>query len=159
MKIAIASDHRGILSKERVSLLLKEQGHEVVDVGTNGKKSCDYTDFAYIAARKVSQEETDLGILICGSGIGMSICANKIPGVRAALCQDELSAELSRRHNNANVLCLASDVQGEELMRRIVLSWLKTDFEGNGGGRHYRRVKKIEMIEQSQDPSTYEEPV
>ena len=97
--------------------------------------------------------EAEMGIMICGSGIGMSICANKVPGVRAALCQDELSAELSRRHNDANVLCLASDVQGEELMRRIVSNWLKTDFES--GGRHSRRVKKISFIEQGKDPATY----
>ena len=155
MRISIASDHRGVASKERLLLLLEELGHEVMDVGTNSTKSCDYTDLAFIAGSAVSRGEADMGILICGSGIGMSICANKIPGVRAALCQDELSAELSRRHNNANVLCLASDVQGEELMRRIVSNWLKTDFES--GGRHSRRVDKISYIEQGKDPATYKD--
>ena len=91
-------------------------------------------------------------MLICGSGIGMDICANKVAGVRAALCHDELTAQMSRLHNNANALCLASDVTGEELMRRIVVSWLSTDFDG--GGRHERRVRKVAWIEQGKDPST-----
>lgn len=151
MKISIAADHRGHSAKERINILLGEMGHEVLDMGTDGTKSCDYPDTAYPAAKAVSDGKAQRGILICGSGIGMSICANKVPGVRAALCHDELTAELSRRHNNANVLCLASDVLGEELMRRIVSSWLKTEFEANG--RHARRVEKIAWIEQGKDPN------
>jgi len=152
MKIAVATDHRGHALKEKVLLLLGELGHEVIDLGTNSLKSCDYPDTAYSAAKHVADGKARRGILICGSGIGMSICANKVPGVRAALCHDELTAEFSRRHNNANVLCLASDALGEEIVRRIVTSWLKTDFESRG--RHARRVKKISCIEQDKDPAT-----
>ena len=131
-------------------MLLIEQGHQVLDMGTNSSKSCDYPDTAYPAARAVADTQADRAILFCGSGIGMTICANKVEGIRAALCHDELTSQLSRRHNNANVLCLASDVMGEELMRRIVSSWLVTDFEP--GGRHERRVRKMHAIEAGQDP-------
>lgn len=154
MRIAIAADHRGHAVKERITVLLHEQGHEVLDMGTNSSKSCDYTDVAYPAAKSVSDAKADRAILICGSGIGMDISANKINGIRAALCHDELTAQMSRRHNNSNVLCLASDVLGEELMRRIVASWLSTEFEA--GGRHERRVRKVEWIEQGKDPNEYD---
>ncbi len=152
MKIAIAADHRGHAAKERIAVLLNEQGHEILDMGTNSSKSCDYPDVAFPASAAVANMEVDSAILICGSGIGMSICANKVSGIRAALCHDELTSQLSRRHNNANVLCLASDVLGDELMRRIVCSWLDTKFEG--GGRHERRVTKVGMIEEGVDPRT-----
>jgi len=151
MKIVIASDHRGVSAKRTLTVYIQENGHEIDDKGTNDSNSCDYTDMAYHACNAVASGEAERGILICGSGIGMSISANKIKGVRAALCHDELSAELSRRHNNANVLCLASDVLGEELMRRIVSNWLRTEFEGDG--RHGRRVRKIACIEEGKDPS------
>ncbi len=153
MRIALAADHRGHAAKEKIAVLLHEQGHEVLDMGTNSGKSCDYPDLAYPAAKAVADQHADRAILICGSGIGMDICANKVPLVRAALCHDELTAQMCRRHNNSNVLCLASDVLGEELMRRIVSSWLTTEFEG--GGRHDRRVRKITWIEQGNDPATY----
>ncbi len=155
MKIAIAADHRGYAVKERITVLLHEQGHEVLDMGTNSSKSCDYTDVAYPAAKSVADSRSDRAVLICGSGIGMDITANKINGVRAALCHDELTAQMSRRHNDSNVLCLASDVLGEELMRRIVASWLTTEFEP--GGRHERRVRKLEWIEQGKDPNEYDD--
>jgi ribose 5-phosphate isomerase B len=155
MRIAIAADHRGQTVKERIAVLLQEQGHEVLDMGTNSSKSCDYPDLAYPAARCVADTKAERAILICGSGIGMDICANKVTGIRAALCHDELTAQMSRRHNNSNVLCLASDVLGEELMRRIVSSWLTTEFES--GGRHERRVRKIAWIEQGRDPADYNE--
>jgi len=155
MKIAIAADHRGHGVKERIAVLLSEMGHEVLDMGTNSGKSCDYPDLAYPAARAVAEDQAHRGILVCGSGIGMVICANKVFGIRAALCHDELTAQMSRRHNNANILCLASDVLGEELIRRIVTSWLDTDFEG--GGRHERRVRKVAWIEKQRDPNTYDE--
>ena len=155
MRIALAADHRGHAVKERIAVLLNEQGHEVMDMGTNSSQSCDYPDLAFPAARAVSDNRADRAILICGSGIGMDICANKVPQVRAALCHDELTAQMSRRHNNSNVLCLASDVLGEELMRRIVSSWLSTEFDG--GGRHERRVRKITWIEQGKDPLQYDE--
>ena len=155
MRIAIAADHRGHAVKERVAVLLNEGGHEVLDMGTNSSQSCDYPDLAYPAACAVANGKASMAVLICGSGIGMSICANKVDGVRAALCHDELTAQMSRRHNNANILCLASDVLGEELIRRIVSSWLTTEFEP--GGRHERRVHKIGWIEQGKDPSGYNE--
>ena len=155
MRIALAADHRGHAVKEKIAVLLHEQGHEVLDMGTNSAKSCDYPDVAYPAARAVSDDCADLAVMICGSGIGMDICSNKVKGVRAALCHDELTAQMSRRHNNSNVLCLASDVLGEELIRRIVTSWLDTEFDG--GGRHERRVRKIAWIEQGKDPAAYED--
>jgi len=155
MRIALAADHRGHAVKEKIAVLLHEQGHEVLDMGSNSATSCDYPDLAYPAAKSVADSKADRAILICGSGIGMDICANKVLGVRAALCHDDLTAQMSRRHNNANVLCLASDVLGEELMRRIVSSWLTTEFEG--GGRHERRVRKMFWIEQGKDPNLYDE--
>jgi ribose 5-phosphate isomerase B len=153
MKIAIAADHRGHAAKEKIVVLLGEMGHEFIDCGTNSTKSCDYTDLAWRGAKTVADGEADRAVLICGSGIGMCITANKLKGIRAALCHDELSAQMSRRHNNANVLCLASDVMGDELMRRIVASWLSEKFEGSG--RHERRVRKIAMVENGEDPTTY----
>jgi ribose 5-phosphate isomerase B len=155
MKIALAADHRGHAAKERVAAVLRELGHEVIDMGSNSSRSCDYPDLAYPAAKAVADGRVGAGILICGMGIGMDICANKVPGVRAALCHDELTAQMSRTHNHANVLCLASDVLGEELMRRIVAGWLSTEPER--GGRHERRVRKVALIEQGKDPSVYNE--
>jgi len=155
MRIAVAADHRGHAIKERLVTLLGEEGHHVLDMGTNSSRSCDYPDCAYPAAKAVADGKVDRAILICGSGLGMSICANKVPGVRAALCHDELTAQMSRRHNDANVLCLASDVMGEELIRRVVAGWLTTEFDR--GGRHERRVRKIAWIEQGKDPTQYNE--
>jgi ribose 5-phosphate isomerase B len=155
MRIAVAADHRGYVAKEKVSLMLSEQGHEIIDMGTNSPRSCDYTDIGYAAAKAVADKSVERAILLCGSGIGMSITANKVPGVRAALCGDELTAQMSRRHNDANVLCLAADLLGEELMRRIVEVWLETHFEA---GRHRRRVDKLGMIEGGQDPTAYNGP-
>ena len=155
MKIALAADHRGQSAKSKIAVLLAELGHQVLDMGTNSTQSCDYPDLAYPAARAVADSKVDAAILICGSGIGMTICANKVRGVRAALCHDELTAQMSRRHNDANVLCLASDVLGDELMRRIVRGWLSTTFDG--GGRHERRVRKVAWIEEGKDPRNYDE--
>ena len=143
MRIALAADHRGHALKEKVYALVSEQGHEVVDMGTNSAKSCDYPDMGYRAAKAVAAGTVDRGIMVCGTGIGMSIVANKVPGVRAA--------QLSRSHNNANVLCLAADVTGEDMVRQLVQRWLVTEFEG--GGRHGRRVQKIACIERGEDPS------
>ncbi|MFW6146645.1 MAG: ribose 5-phosphate isomerase B [Planctomycetota bacterium] len=152
MRIAIAADHRGYAAKEKMCLLLNEQGHDVIDMGTNSARSCDYTDGAYVASLAVANGQVDTAVLLCGSGIGMSISANKVHGVRAALCNDELSAQMARRHNDANVLCLAADLLGEELMRRIIEVWLETEFEA---GRHLRRIHKIALIEDGVDPGTY----
>ena len=143
MKLVLAADHRGHAMKERVAVLLTEAGHEVFDMGTNSAKSCDYPDIEGAMER---------GILVCGTGIGMSIVANKVAGIRAAICNDELTAQISRRHNDANMLCLAADVLGEDLVRRIVRGWLETEFEG--GGRHARRVAKIAAVERGEDPGT-----
>ncbi len=144
MKIAIGSDHRGFAAKEKIKAMLAQKGHEIHDFGTQAPNSCDYPDSAYPTCKSVTDGQSELGILLCGSGIGMSIAANKVRGIRAALCHDELTAEMSRRHNNANVLCLPADLIGEELTRRIVEIWLSTPFEG---GRHDRRVRKIAGLE------------
>jgi ribose 5-phosphate isomerase B len=144
MKIAIGSDHRGYTVKAKVVDLLKRLGHDVDDVGTNSIEAVDYPDFASEVARRVSKQNVDRGILICGSGIGMAIAANKFHGVRAAPCHDDLTAEMSRRHNDLNVLCLSADMLGEKLIDRMVEIWLTTEFEA---GRHARRVQKIGEIE------------
>lgn len=144
MRIAIGSDHRGYELKRRLLNLLQNLAHQVVDVGTEGGDSVDYPDFAYQVALRVHRGEVERGILICGTSIGMCITANKIPGVRAAPCHDTITAEMSRRHNDANVLCLSADLLGEELADRMVRIWLDTAFEG---GRHARRVEKILQIE------------
>ncbi|MCG8406379.1 MAG: ribose 5-phosphate isomerase B [Phycisphaerales bacterium] len=147
MKIAIGADHRGYDAKQRIRALLSELGKDVADYGTDSTKSTDYPEPAFAAARAVQTGECEVGILFCGTGIGMSVTANKLHGIRAALCHDELTAEMSRRHNNANVLCLPADLVGEALMRRIVEVWLETPFEG---GRHERRITKITEIENKQ---------
>jgi len=144
MKIAIGSDHRGYEVKRRIVTLLEQLGHETIDVGTAGSESVDYPAFAFQVAQAVSEGRVDRGVLICGTGIGMCIAANKVPGVRAAPCHDSITAEMSRRHNNANVLCLSADLLGEELIDRMVRIWLETEFEG---GRHARRVDKIARFE------------
>ena len=145
MKVAIASDHRGYHLKEKVIALLKSRGHEVIDDGPASDTSVDYPDFAALVAKKVSSGEVERGILICGTGIGMAISANKFPGVRAAACTDEVTAELSRRHNDLNILCLSGDLLSSRNTERLVDIWMKTDFEG---GRHQRRVEKIRDLEQ-----------
>lgn len=144
MKIAIGSDHRGFDVKRRIVTLLERLGHEVSDVGPVGSESVDYPDYAFEVAKAVSAGQVDRGILICGTGIGMCIAANKVAGVRAAPCHDSITAEMSRRHNNANVLCLSADLLGGELLDRMVRIWLETEFEG---GRHARRVEKITRFE------------
>jgi ribose 5-phosphate isomerase B len=144
MKIAIGSDHRGYDAKRRIIALLQQLGHEVQDVGPFGNESVDYPDFALQVASAVGEQGVERGILICGTGIGMCIAANKVRGVRAAPCHDSITAEMSRRHNNANVLCLSADLLGDELMNRMVRIWLETEFEG---GRHARRVDKIVRFE------------
>jgi ribose 5-phosphate isomerase B len=145
MKIALAADHRGFHAKGQLLLYLHGAGYQVRDYGATELKPCDYPDRALPASLAVVRREAERAILIDGSGIGMSLVANKLPGIRAAVCHDELTAEISRRYNNANVLCLAADLLGEELIKRITLTWLKTPFEE---GRHTRRLAKIARIEQ-----------
>ena len=149
MKIAIGSDHRGFEAKQQVKAIAAELGHECIDFGTDDNNPVDYPDLAYLAATAVSKEQADRAILACATGIGMSMAANKVPGVRAALCHDELSAQVSRDHNDANVLCLSADQVGAVLLRKIVEVWLTTEFSG---GRHERRVRKIHVIEEGKDP-------
>lgn len=146
MKIAIGSDHRGYHAKQAVQAILEQHGNLLFDHGcSNGDQPSDYPDLAIAVAEQVARGEVERGVLMCGSGIGMSIVANKVPGVRAALCHDELTAQMSRRHNDANVLCLAADMLSDASVGAIVKTWLETEFEG---GRHARRVQKIAEYEQ-----------
>jgi ribose 5-phosphate isomerase B len=145
MRIAIGCDHRGFDVKRRVMPTLEQTGHVLIDLGCPPGASADYPDFAFIVAQAVSEQRVDRGILICGTGIGMCIAANKVTGVRAALCHDSITAEMSRRHNDANILCLSADLLGDELIDRMIRIWLETEFEG---GRHARRVEKITQFEQ-----------
>ena len=140
----IASDHGGLELKDAIKSFLADQRIEVRDLGTMNSDSVDYPDFAEKLATALTRGEAENGILICGTGIGMSIAANKVRGIRAALCHDELTAEMSRRHNDANVLCMPADLVGEELIKRIVEIWIETEFEG---GRHGRRVDKVMEFE------------
>ncbi len=142
--IAIACDHGGYALKEAVKAHLDELGLAYRDFGTNSTDSCDYPDYAAPAARAVASGECDRGIVICTTGIGVSIVANKIPGVRCALCSDPLSAEMTRRHNDTNMLAMGAGIIGQNLALRIVDTWLNTAFEG---GRHQRRVDKITALE------------
>ena len=146
MKIAVGSDHRGFALKGRLVQMLREAGHEVEDAGTCESQQVDYTDFAEVVSRKVSRGEAERGILICGTGIGMAITANKFPGVRAATAHDVLTAEMCRRHNDVNVLCLSGDMLGERPIDDMISIWINTPFEG---GRHARRLDKIRVIERS----------
>ena len=148
MKIAIGSDHRGWEVKRRLISLLQQEGHAVTDFGPETRDSVDYPEFAFRVGEAIRSGAVERGILICGTGIGMTIAANKVPGVRAAPCHDSITAEMSRRHNDANVLCLSADLLGEELIERMVRLWLSTDFEG---GRHARRVDKIVKHETERD--------
>jgi ribose 5-phosphate isomerase B len=149
MKIAIGSDHRGFEIKQQIIAIATELGHECIDVGTSNNNPVDYPDLAYLAATAVSKKEADRAILSCATGIGMSMAANKVHGIRAALCHDELSAQISRDHNDSNVLCLSADQVGVLLLRKMVEVWLSTEFSG---GRHKRRVRKIRAIEEGKDP-------
>ncbi len=149
MKIAVGSDHRGFEAKQLIKTIVTQLGHECIDFGTGDSNPVDYPDLAYAVAMAVAGKEAERGVLVCATGLGMSIAANKIKGIRAALCHDELSAQISRDHNDANVLCLSGDQIGEVLLRKIVEVWLNTEF---AGGRHQRRVNKITTIEERKDP-------
>jgi len=144
MKIAIGSDHRGFEVKQRIILLLEQLDHIAIDFGTTNTTSVDYPDYAFEVAQQVSRGAVDRGILICATGIGMSIAANKVNGIRAVACQDALTCEMSRRHNSINILCLSADMLGEELIDHMVKIFLNTEFDG---GRHSRRVDKITRFE------------
>ncbi|NTU41968.1 MAG: ribose 5-phosphate isomerase B [Nitrospirales bacterium] len=143
--IAIGSDHAGLEMKTEVISLLKAMGHEYADLGTDTPQSVDYPDYGEKVSEAVSNAKADRGILICGTGIGMSIVANKFPRVRAALCNELFSARMSRLHNDANILVIGGRIIGKDLAKEIVQTWLTTDFEG---GRHANRLKKISLIEE-----------
>lgn len=145
--IALASDHGGYTLKEQVKAHLAELGYAVKDFGTDSLDSCDYPDFIAPAARAVAEGTCEKGIVICTTGIGASIVANKVSGIRCALCGDPYSAEMTRRHNNTNMLALGAGIVGENLALAIVDKWLTTEFEG---GRHQRRVDKIAAVERGQ---------
>ncbi len=146
MRIAVGSDHRGVELRAKLIAYLEKLGEEVVDVGSDGREPVDYPDIAAAVGWKVARGEVERGILVCGTGIGMTIAANKIPGVRAATCHDDVTADMSRRHNDLNVLCLSGDLIGEKLADRLVEIWLKTPFDG---GRHARRNEKIAQLEKT----------
>ena len=158
MKIAVASDHRGVHVRARILDIIQGLGFEGVDFGTNGEESVDYPDYASKVAGAVSSAEVDRGILVCGTGIGMCIVANKFGGVRAAPVHDDITAALSRQHNDLNVLCLSADLISDQALDRIVATWLKTEFEG---GRHARRLEKLAKIESDKHdaPIVQKDPV
>ena len=145
MKIAIAADHGGFELKDSMVEYIKSLGNEVMDLGTNSADSVDYPDYAKKVCEEIQQGNSDLGILICGTGIGMSLAANKFEGIRAACVSDVYSAKMSRNHNNANVLCIGARVIGDEVAKLIIKTFLENEFEA---GRHQRRVDKIMAFEE-----------
>ena len=145
MKISMGCDHGGYLLKEHVKKYLTDKGHEIVDCGCNSLDSCDYPQFGAAAARAVAEGSCERGIVICTTGIGISISANKIKGIRCALCSEPLSAEMTRKHNNANVLAMGAGMIGPNMAERIVDTFLTAEFEG---GRHQRRVDGISALEE-----------
>jgi len=146
MKVALGNDHAGPEAKAVVASRLREAGHEVVDMGTEGPDSVDYPDFAEKVAKAVARGEADRGVLVCGTGIGMSMSANKVGGVRAALVHDEYTVRMARAHNDANVLCVGARILPAERIADLVTLFLESPFEGS---RHTRRVKKIMDLEKA----------
>ena len=144
MKVAVGCDHGGLNLKKEVIKILEARGYEYKDFGTYSDASCDYPDYALPVAEAVASGEMDRGIIICGTGLGVSIVANKVPGVRCALCHDVFSAKATRMHNDTNVMTMGERVIGKGLMTEIVNAWLDTEFEG---GRHVQRIEKITAIE------------
>lgn len=144
MKISMGADHKGFELKEKVKQYLTKLGHEVIDFGTDSTESVDYPDYGFKVAESVAKGDADFGITVCWTGNGMNIVANKVKGIRSALCLDEEMAMLARAHNDANVLALASNFVWEEMAKKILDVWLATEFEGD---RHVRRLKKIEEYE------------
>lgn len=146
MKIAIGNDHTAVELKEQIKEFVKGKGYEVIDLGTNSSESCDYPIYGEKVGRAVAAGEADLGILICGTGVGISLAANKVKGIRACVCSEPYSAKLSRMHNNTNVLAFGARVVGSEMAKMITEEWLDAEFEG---GRHQRRVDLIMGIEET----------
>lgn len=154
MRIALGADHRGSAAIRGVADMLEREGHQVQVFSDATGQATDYPEQAFAVGKAIAEHKADLGVLVCGTGIGMSIAANKVKGVRAAVAHDELTAQLSRSHNNANVLCLSADLLGQRLIEKIVTTWLGTEFSG---GRHARRIHKIEAIEAGKDPAAVQE--
>lgn len=154
MKISIGADHRGANAARQLADKLRSEGHEVAIAGGLDNAPCDYPERAYEVGNTIAAGRSEAGILICGTGIGMSIAANKVAGIRAAVVHDELTAELARTHNNANVVCLSADLLGQRIMEKIVDAFLGAAFEG---GRHERRLKKIALIERGENPASLKE--
>ncbi len=144
MKIATGNDHTAVELKNIIKAFLEEKGHEVLDLGTNSTESCDYPVYGEKVGRAVASGEVDLGIVICGTGVGISLAANKVKGVRACVCSEPYTAKLSRMHNNSNVLAFGARVVGSEMAKMITEEWLNAEYEG---GRHQRRVDMLTEIE------------
>ena len=144
MKIAVGSDHAAYELKEAIKAKLISEGHEVIDVGCDSTESVDYPKYGHAVGRAVASGEAERGIAVCGSGIGISIACNKVPGIRAALCTSVEMAEMCRRHNNANVVCMGARMISQELAFDIIDKWMTTDFEG---GKHLRRINEIEDLD------------
>lgn len=149
MKIVIGNDHAAPVMKAKIKEYIESLGHEVINVGTDTTDRCDYPDYAFKACKKVVDKEADLAILICGTGIGMSIAANKIKGIRACACSETFSARMSREHNDANCLCFGERVVGMETAKELVKAFLEAKFQG---AHHVARVEKIKKIENGQNP-------
>lgn len=147
MKLAIGNDHTAVEMKKQIMLYLQQQGIEVIDLGTNDSGSFNYPVSGYKVAKLVAAGEVDGGVLICGTGVGISLAANKVKGIRACVCSEPYSARLSKQHNNTNIICFGARVVGIEIAKMIVDEWLNTEFEG---GRHQKRVDMITEIEQTQ---------
>lgn len=145
MKIGIGNDHSSVDMKKEIKAFVEAMGHEVVDYGTNSTESCDYPVYGEKVARAVVSKEVDRGIVICGTGVGISLAANKVKGIRCVVCSEPYSARLSRQHNNSNMLAFGARVIGSELAKMIVTEWINTEFEG---GRHQRRIDMITAIEE-----------
>ncbi len=148
MKIAIGNDHAATDMKNEIMQYLMDKGYEVINVGTDGHESVDYPVYAKKVCDKVVSKEADLGIAICGTGVGISIACNKVKGIRAVCCSEPFSAKLSRQHNNSNVLCFGARVIGPELAKMIVDEWLAAEFQG---GRHQKRIDEISALEAGSD--------
>ena len=144
MKIAVGCDHAAYELKEAIKEKLTKEGHEVIDVGCDSTESVDYPKYGHAVVRTVASGEAERGIAVCGSGIGISIACNKVPGIRAALCTSVEMAEMCRRHNNANVVCMGARMISQELAFDIIDKWMTTDFEG---GKHLRRINEIEDLD------------
>lgn len=144
MKIAMGNDHSAVDLKKEMKEFVESKGHEVIDLGTNSTDSCDYPVYGEKVGRAVASGEADLGIVICGTGVGISLAANKVKGIRACVCSEPYTAKLSRMHNNSNVLAFGARVVGSELAKMITEEWLAAEYEG---GRHQRRVDMLSEIE------------